>query len=195
MSVESGVFFGVQRADEEGRIKFVKTTEYDFTLDHLVRPGTHAFIFEDLTARILKANDFSRAAHVHDVSLVMSFVWMPSHIGLAGNDMADGLAKAACMLDVGDMAAEPSLRCQRNTIYSAGFAMIVQRSPRPQGNSREYETSQERNHRMFPDRMAVAVCLLESKWVPSSTLMAVGGWVELESWWIETCEQLEDSEW
>ncbi|KAK3866903.1 hypothetical protein Pcinc_027595 [Petrolisthes cinctipes] len=62
MSVESGVFFGVQRADEEGRIKFVKTTEYDFTLDHLVRPGTHAFIFEDLTARILKANDFSRSA-------------------------------------------------------------------------------------------------------------------------------------
>ncbi|KAK3886787.1 hypothetical protein Pcinc_008792 [Petrolisthes cinctipes] len=46
---------------------------------------------------------------------------MPSHIGLAGNDMADGLAKAACMLDVGDMAAEPSLRCQRNTIYSAGY--------------------------------------------------------------------------
>ncbi|KAK3884794.1 hypothetical protein Pcinc_010980 [Petrolisthes cinctipes] len=62
-------------------------------------------------------------AHAHDVSLVMSFVWMPSHIGLAGNDMADGLPKAAFMLDVGDMAAEPSLRCQRNTIYSAGFAM------------------------------------------------------------------------
>ncbi|KAK3851045.1 hypothetical protein Pcinc_042270 [Petrolisthes cinctipes] len=65
-------------------------------------------------------------AHAHDVSLVMSFVWMPSHIGLAGNDMADGLAKAACVLDVGDMAAEPSLRCQRNTIYSAGFAMTGQ---------------------------------------------------------------------
>ncbi|KAK3873499.1 hypothetical protein Pcinc_021467 [Petrolisthes cinctipes] len=48
---------------------------------------------------------------------------------------------------------------------------------------------------MFSGRMAVAVCLLESKWVPSSTLMAVGGRVELENWWIETGEQLEDSEW
>ncbi|KAK4322815.1 hypothetical protein Pmani_006480 [Petrolisthes manimaculis] len=61
-SVESGVFLGVRRADEEGRIKFVKTTEFDFTLDHLVRPGTHAFFVEDLTARTLKTNDFSRSA-------------------------------------------------------------------------------------------------------------------------------------
>ncbi|KAK4300417.1 hypothetical protein Pmani_027381 [Petrolisthes manimaculis] len=50
-----------------------------------------------------------------------------SHIGLAGNGMADGLARAPCMLDEGDMAAEPSLRCQRNTIYSARFAMTIQR--------------------------------------------------------------------
>ncbi|KAK3879599.1 hypothetical protein Pcinc_015842 [Petrolisthes cinctipes] len=74
-------------------------------------------------------------AHAHDVSLVMSFVWMPSHIGLAGNDMADGLAKAACMLDVGDMAAEPSLRCQRNTIYSAGFAMTCRQCQHNKGQA------------------------------------------------------------
>ncbi|KAK4301506.1 hypothetical protein Pmani_026284 [Petrolisthes manimaculis] len=43
----------------------------------------------------------------------------------------------------------------------------------------EYETSQERKYRMLLGRKAVAVCLLESKWVPSSTRMAVGGRVEL----------------
>ncbi|KAK4327311.1 hypothetical protein Pmani_002252 [Petrolisthes manimaculis] len=79
-SVESGVFFGVRRADEEGRIKFVKSTEYDFTLDHLVRPGTHAFIFEDLTARILKASDFSRTGpfmdHAFSISLYLELTFL-----------------------------------------------------------------------------------------------------------------------
>lgn len=64
--------------------------------------------------------------YAQDASFVMSFVWTPSHIGLAGNATADGFAKAACLLDVDDMGAEPSLRCQQNTIYSAGFAMTVQ---------------------------------------------------------------------
>ncbi|KAK4311399.1 hypothetical protein Pmani_017095 [Petrolisthes manimaculis] len=85
-------------------------------------------------------------AHAHDVSLVILFVWMPGyHIGLAGNGMADGLARAPCMLDEGDMAAEPSLRCQQNTIYSAEFAMtdrqyqldIVLASHRGAGDSDE----------------------------------------------------------
>lgn len=74
-------------------------------------------------------------AYAHDASLVISFVWMPSHIGLAGNDAADGLAKAAFMLYMDDMVVEPSLRCQRSAIFSAVFAMMVQRRDAEQANS------------------------------------------------------------
>ncbi|KAK3877525.1 hypothetical protein Pcinc_017768 [Petrolisthes cinctipes] len=42
---------------------------------------------------------------------VLSFVWMPSHIGLAWNDTVDSLAKAACTLGFGGGDAQPSLRC------------------------------------------------------------------------------------
>ncbi|KAK3892770.1 hypothetical protein Pcinc_003389 [Petrolisthes cinctipes] len=59
-SVEAGVFVGVRAAEENGRLKYVKSTEYTPILDEQVRHGTHVFIFEDLTGRVLKANDFSR---------------------------------------------------------------------------------------------------------------------------------------
>ncbi|KAK4315427.1 hypothetical protein Pmani_013344 [Petrolisthes manimaculis] len=62
-------------------------------------------------------------ADAHDASLIMSFVWTPSHIWLAGNDTADRLAKAACMLDVNDVDAEQSLRCLRIIICSSWLAV------------------------------------------------------------------------
>ncbi|KAK7086870.1 hypothetical protein SK128_002699 [Halocaridina rubra] len=69
-----------------------------------------------------------RLAAAQDASLVVSF-------GLTGNDTADRLAKAACMLDGHAVDAEPSLRCLRNIIYSAGFAMTVQRRDTERANS------------------------------------------------------------
>ncbi|KAG0726614.1 Argininosuccinate synthase [Chionoecetes opilio] len=66
-------------------------------------------------------------AIAHDASLVGFFVWTPSHIGLAGNDTVDRLAKAACALGLDDANAVPSLRCLRNSIYSAAHAMTVHR--------------------------------------------------------------------
>lgn len=69
-------------------------------------------------------------ANAHDVSLVMPFVWMPTHIWLVGYDTVNGFAKTAWMLDVDDMFGEPSLWHQRDTINSAGFSLaMLKRGP------------------------------------------------------------------
>ncbi|KAK7084013.1 hypothetical protein SK128_028444 [Halocaridina rubra] len=80
-------------------------------------------------------NILCRLAAAWDASLVVSFVWTPSHIGLTGNDTAERLAKAAYILDGHAVDAEPSLRCLRNIIYSAAFAMTVQRRDTEKANS------------------------------------------------------------
>ena len=75
-------------------------------------------------------------AFAHDASLVVSFVWTPSHIGLTGNDMVDRLAKAACALNTDDDDdTVPSLRCFRTNIYSAAYAMTVHRRDAERANS------------------------------------------------------------
>ncbi|XP_066948657.1 uncharacterized protein [Macrobrachium rosenbergii] len=74
-------------------------------------------------------------AAAYNASLVLSFMWMPSHIGLAGNDMVDSLAKAACTLELDDRNVEPSLRCLKHRIYSAAFACTVQRRDAERGTS------------------------------------------------------------
>ncbi|KAK3879041.1 hypothetical protein Pcinc_016360 [Petrolisthes cinctipes] len=74
-------------------------------------------------------------AATYNASLVLSFMWMPSHIGLAGNDTVDSLAKAACMLGFGGGDAQPSLRCLQHRIYSAALASTVQRRDEERGNS------------------------------------------------------------
>ncbi|XP_068210351.1 uncharacterized protein [Palaemon carinicauda] len=74
-------------------------------------------------------------AAAYNASLVMSFMWMPSHIGLAGNDMVDSLAEAACTLDLEDRNVEPSLRCHKHIIYSAAFVCTVQRRDAERGTS------------------------------------------------------------
>ena len=61
---EFGILREVRESEAVGRIKFVLATEYVEILQKLVRPGTHAFIGEDLTARVLMAQDFSETGKV-----------------------------------------------------------------------------------------------------------------------------------
>ncbi|KAK4319097.1 hypothetical protein Pmani_009930 [Petrolisthes manimaculis] len=74
-------------------------------------------------------------AAAHNASLVLSFVWMPSHIGFAGNDTVDSLAKAACMMGFEGGDAQPSLRCLQHRIYSSALASTVQRRDEERDNS------------------------------------------------------------
>ncbi|XP_045102570.1 probable glutamate receptor [Portunus trituberculatus] len=59
MAVTSGIFREVREAESLGRLVFVKTTDYNHVLDQMVRRGTHAFVGEYLSSRVLMANDFS----------------------------------------------------------------------------------------------------------------------------------------
>ncbi len=74
-------------------------------------------------------------AIARDAFLVVTFVWTPSHIGLAGNDTVDRLAKAACALGLDDANTVSSLRCFRNIIYSAAHAKTVHRRDAERANS------------------------------------------------------------
>ncbi|KAK8377611.1 hypothetical protein O3P69_013925 [Scylla paramamosain] len=58
-AITSGIFREVREAEFSGRLVFIKSTEYNSMLDQLVRRGTHAFVGEDLSGRVLMANDFS----------------------------------------------------------------------------------------------------------------------------------------
>ena len=57
----------------------------------------------------------------------MFFLWVPSHIGLTHNDTVDHLAKTTCALILPEVRATLSLRCYRNTVYSAAYNSVVQR--------------------------------------------------------------------
>lgn len=65
---------GVRVAEENGRLKFVKSTEYYPILDQQVRHGTHVFIFEDLTGRVLKASDFSNTGMVKLTPIFLCYI-------------------------------------------------------------------------------------------------------------------------
>ncbi|XP_064110239.1 uncharacterized protein LOC135218024 [Macrobrachium nipponense] len=53
-------------------------------------------------------------------SLVVHFLWIPSHVGLLANNTVDHLAKAACQLDPPDAdAPSPSLLCCRKMVRQA----------------------------------------------------------------------------
>lgn len=53
---------------------FVLATEYLDILRGLVRAGTHAFIGEDLTARVLMAQEFSRTGKMKLIDLHLLLV-------------------------------------------------------------------------------------------------------------------------
>ena len=54
----------------------------------------------------------------HEKSLIIRFLWIPSHVGIAANDTVDHLAKNACRQPPPDDAIS-SLRCFKKMIYKA----------------------------------------------------------------------------
>ncbi len=76
-----------------------------------------------------------RLANASDNSLVVSFLRVPSHVGLAGNDTVDGLAKAACTLDLPAVRAPISYRCYKHILFSAIHALTVTRRDAERANS------------------------------------------------------------
>ena len=54
-----GILREVRESDAAGKIHYVLATAYPDMLRRLVQPGSHAFIGEDLTGRVLMAQQFS----------------------------------------------------------------------------------------------------------------------------------------
>lgn len=84
----------MKELDTAGKISYVLATEYPDMLRRLVRPGTHAFVGEDLTTRVLMAQQFSESGkmqlnvidiHVHNslVAYSHALLSMPAQRGLA----------------------------------------------------------------------------------------------------------------
>lgn len=65
-------------------------------------------------------------ASAFDNSLIVTFLWTPSHVGIASNDTVDLIAKNACRLPPPDNA-RPSLRCYKKTIHKAAHLATLQR--------------------------------------------------------------------
>lgn len=76
-----------------------------------------------------------RLANARDHALVVSFLWVPSHVGLAGNETVDGLAKAACTLDLPAVHVLPSVRRYKHILFSAIHALTVTRRDSERANS------------------------------------------------------------
>ncbi|XP_071540574.1 probable glutamate receptor isoform X2 [Panulirus ornatus] len=58
-SAESGIFREIIDSEASGRLMYVKSTQYARMRDKLVRAGKHVFMGEDLSSRVLMAQDFS----------------------------------------------------------------------------------------------------------------------------------------
>ena len=58
-------------------------------------------------------------ASARDGALVVSFLWVPCHVGLIGNDTVDSIAKDVCGQNLPAVRGPPSSQCYRNTLYSA----------------------------------------------------------------------------
>ncbi|XP_076069889.1 uncharacterized protein LOC143041753 [Oratosquilla oratoria] len=61
----------------------------------------------------------TQLAVAHEASMAVSFIWVPSHVDLAGNDTVDRLAKAACAFVLDNERVVPSLTCLKNRIHAA----------------------------------------------------------------------------
>lgn len=97
---------------------------------------SHQPAYQHLVTQILR-----QLATAHESSLVIHFLWIPSHIGLRSNDTADHLAKAACDLDppAAD-APTTSLLCYRKIVRQAA------RSPTHHRRDAERATSESIQH-------------------------------------------------
>ncbi|XP_068216611.1 uncharacterized protein [Palaemon carinicauda] len=63
MSAVSGVFKDVAESRKEGRITYIKATEYTDVLEMLVMEGHHVLIIEDLSLRMLLAEHFTKTGN------------------------------------------------------------------------------------------------------------------------------------
>ena len=97
---------------------------------------SHKPAYQHLVTQILR-----QLATAHARSLVIHFLWIPSHIGLRANDTADRLARAACDLDppAAD-APTASLLCYRKMVRQAA------RSPTRHRRDAERATSASIQH-------------------------------------------------
>ncbi|XP_069950741.1 probable glutamate receptor [Cherax quadricarinatus] len=57
---KSGIFREVHEVEHAGRIRYTLSTEYLNMLDQLVRRGPYVYVGEDLTIKVLLAEDFSK---------------------------------------------------------------------------------------------------------------------------------------
>ncbi|KAG7155419.1 putative olfactory ionotropic receptor IR4-like 25 [Homarus americanus] len=81
-AVESGVFREIADLESEGRIKYVRSTEFPSSIDIFVRNGDHVLIAEDRYERVLMAQDFSRTGRCDFYSSRSRFLpFMSSMVG------------------------------------------------------------------------------------------------------------------
>ncbi|XP_076039246.1 uncharacterized protein LOC143039200 [Oratosquilla oratoria] len=69
----------------------------------------------------------TQLAVVHETSMVVSLIWVPSHVDLAGNDTVDRIAKAACAFVLDNERVVPSLTCLKNRIHAATHTITTRR--------------------------------------------------------------------
>ncbi|XP_066974195.1 uncharacterized protein [Macrobrachium rosenbergii] len=98
--------------------------------------SSHKPAYHGLVTQILRKLDTANMS-----SLVVHFLWIPSHVGLLANSTVDRLAKAACQLDPPDAdAPTPSLLCCKKMVYQAA------RSPTHRRSNAERATSVSIQH-------------------------------------------------
>ncbi|XP_076042101.1 uncharacterized protein LOC143026000 [Oratosquilla oratoria] len=69
----------------------------------------------------------TQLAVVHEASMAVSLIWVPSHVDLAGNDTVDRIAKAACAFVLDNERVVPSLTCLKNRIHAATHTITTRR--------------------------------------------------------------------
>lgn len=81
----------------------------------------HALSSTSPVCRHLVNRILTGLALAHDRSLVIKFIWIPSHVSLSHSDAVDRLAKAACVLPAHDAGPAPSLQCLKTRIRAASL--------------------------------------------------------------------------
>ena len=90
-------------------------------------------------------------ATAHVSSLVVHFLWIPSHIGLLANDTADRLARTSCDLDLPTAAATTaSILCYKKIVRQDARSHTRHRSNAESNSSvsiQHYEHFHPRTHK------------------------------------------------
>lgn len=59
-AMKSGIFREIADSEKQGRIKYVRGSEFYNTMNSLVRQGDHVIIAQDKYGAVLKSQDFAR---------------------------------------------------------------------------------------------------------------------------------------